>query len=138
MTVDETRAYLEQPAAINKKINALLLAKAETKALLTRCTARYETVGGASCSYKSHVDDTISKIVDLETQIDAEIDSLVELKAEILKNIMRLSDTDSQTVLISRYINFQTVEQTARIMSYCGKSVKIKTKKAIEELSEIL
>lgn len=138
MTVDETRAYLEQPAAINKKIDALLLAKTETKALLTRCTARYENIGGTSGGYRSYIDNIISKIIDLETQIDAEIDSLVEFKAEILANIMRLSDTESQTVLISRYINCKTVEQTARIMSYCGKSVKIKTKKAVEELSEIL
>lgn len=138
MTVDETRAYLEQPAAINKKINALLLAKTETKALLTRCTARYDSIGGASGGYRSHIDDTISKVIDLENQITAEIDTLVDKKAEILANIMRLPDNDSQTVLISRYINFKTVEQTAALMGYCSKSIKRKTQKAIEELSEIL
>lgn len=138
MTVDETRAYLEQPAAINKKINALLLAKTETKALLTRCTARYEGIGGNSGGYRSHIDDTISKIIDLETQIAAEIDSLVDKKTEILANIMRISDQKHQAVLIHRYINCKTVEQIAEIMNYSATAVKKKIKAAIAELSKIL
>ena len=138
MTVEETRAYLEQPAAINKKINALLLAKAETKALLTRCTAQYGAVGGSSGGYRSHIEDTISKIIELENQIDAEIDTLVGKKSEILANIMRLSDQEHQAVLIHRYINCKTVEQISEIMNYSATAVKKKIKASVVKLSENL
>ena len=57
------------------------------------------------------------KIRDLEEKIDAEIDRLVDLKAEIRNVIDRVKDPDEQMVLRYRYINGMSWEQISNELS---------------------
>lgn len=137
MTIPETKAYLGQPAAISRKIDTLLLAKSELETLLGKCTARYEG-GGNSGGNNNRIPDTIAKIIELDNRITTEVDNLVDIKTEILEKITLLSNPEHQAVLINRFINCRTIEQTAENMHFSETSIKKKTKTAIEEFSKVL
>ena len=50
--------------------------------------------------------------------IDKRIDRLYEIKKEILENVNKLDDATLRTILILRYLNFQTWEMIACKMNY--------------------
>ena len=54
---------------------------------------------------------TLEKLWEMEEQINAEIDRLVDLKAQIIKVIGALSDPDERMVLQYRYVENMTWEQ---------------------------
>ena len=54
---------------------------------------------------------TLEKLWAMEEQINAEIDRLVDLKAQIIKVIGALSDPDERMVLQYRYVENMTWEQ---------------------------
>ena len=69
---------------------------------------------GLSCYHQSVVGDneqrmeeTICKIVDLEREINADIDRLVDLKAEARKAINAVSDPVQQLILELRYLCYK-------------------------------
>ena len=60
----------------------------------------------------------IGKIVDLETEINADIDMLVDLKREMVAVIKAVENPEYQTLLELRYLCFKTWEQIAVEMNY--------------------
>lgn len=60
----------------------------------------------------------ISKIVDLETEINTEIDKLVEKRKEIESVIRAVEDSTLRTLLEYRYINGKKWEEIALMMGY--------------------
>ena len=63
------------------------------------------------------MEDVIIKIVDMESEINADIDSLVDLKKEIARVIHGVSNLEYQTLLELRYLCFKTWEQIASSMN---------------------
>ena len=66
---------------------------------------------------------TICKIIDAERKINAEIDRLVDLKAEISEAISQLANVDEQLLLRFRYINNYGWEKIAVLMSVSMRTV---------------
>ena len=62
--------------------------------------------------------DVITKIIDLEAEINSDIDTLVDLKQSIMRIIKRVSNPEYQTLLELRYLCFKTWEQIAIDMNY--------------------
>lgn len=62
--------------------------------------------------------DCVAKIVDLQAEINADIDALVDLKREILETIKGLENVEYQTILERRYLCFETWEKIAAEMGY--------------------
>jgi hypothetical protein len=60
----------------------------------------------------------ITKIVDLQTEINSDIDRLVDLKQEIGATIKAVKDSELQTILEKRYLCFQSWEEIAAGMHY--------------------
>ena len=61
---------------------------------------------------------SISKIVDLENEINRDIDALVDLKREMVTTIKAVTDPECQTLLELRFLCFKTWEQIAVEMDY--------------------
>jgi hypothetical protein len=57
--------------------------------------------------------DTVAKIVDLETVINAEVDRLVDLKTEIRQRINAMPDDILRLILQKRYLVFEKWERIA-------------------------
>ena len=67
--------------------------------------------------------DIIGKIVDLENEINADIDKLVDLKREMVTVIKAVTDPELQTLLELRYLCFKTWEQIAVDMQYSTRNI---------------
>jgi DNA-directed RNA polymerase specialized sigma subunit len=64
------------------------------------------------------MEDTIAKMVDLENEINEDIDALVDLKAEIMRRIKRVENTEYQTILELRYLCFKRWEEISVALGY--------------------
>ena len=62
--------------------------------------------------------EVVTKIVDLQADINRDIDSLVDLKREIVGVIKAVDNTECQTLLELRYLCFKSWEQIAVDMGY--------------------
>jgi len=64
------------------------------------------------------MEDTICKMVDMENEINADIDMLVDLKTEIMKCIKQIGNPEYQTLLELRYLCFKRWEDVAAELGY--------------------
>ncbi len=69
------------------------------------------------------MEDIIAKLVDLEEEINADIDCLVNTKREIMTSIQTVSRIDHRTLLELRYICCKTWEYIAEQLSVSTRSV---------------
>jgi hypothetical protein len=103
--------YLLQAYRIDLRINSKLeqvqsLRDLAEKAVTTLC----DTPNNGTRNIH-HMECVIAKMVDLESEINADIDDLVELKREIVSLIKYVEDPELQTLLELRYLCFKTWEQ---------------------------
>lgn len=56
---------------------------------------------------KNTLEETVSKIVDLEADINRRVEELVDMKQEAFAMISRIPDFDQQNILIGRYIQLK-------------------------------
>ena len=122
--------YLEQAFYLDKQVNAKLEQLNQINALIARLAE--------SKRLDMHVfDKAEKKIMDLEREINAEIDKLVETKQNIQKMIATVQDPQCRTLLELRYLNFLPWEEIAEKMSYELRHVYRIHQKALKELENM-
>lgn len=116
MNNQEKKEYLLGYQRLNQRINRLLLEQQQWREMATRVSPNLSGMprGGGGGGTQG----AISKIVDLETEINAEIDKLVEKRKEIEGIIRAVEDSTLQTLLEYRYINGKKWEEIALMMGY--------------------
>lgn len=116
MTNQEKKEYLLGYQRLNQRINRLLLEQQQWRELATRVSPNLSGMprGGGEGGTQG----AISKIIDLETEINAEIDKLVEKRKEIEGIIRAVEDNILRTLLEYRYINGKKWEEIALMMGY--------------------
>ena len=116
MNNQEKKEYLLGYQRLNQRINRLLLEQQQWRELATRVSPNLSGMprGGGGGGTQG----AISKIVDLETEINAEIDKLVEKRKEIEGIIRAVEDSTLRTLLEYRYINGKKWEEIALMMGY--------------------
>lgn len=116
MTSQEKKEYLLGYQRINQRINRLILEQQQWRELATRVSPNLSGMprrGGGGGTQG-----VIPKIVDLETEINTEIDKLVEKRKEIESVIRAVEDSTLRTLLEYRYINGKKWEEIALMMGY--------------------
>ena len=78
------------------------------------------------------------KIIDLQDEINRDIDTLVDLKTDIMRLVKSVSCREYQTILEKRYLCFQSWEKIAAAMDYDIRWLYRLHGKALEEVQEIL
>lgn len=116
MTSQEKKEYLLGYQRINQRVNCLLLEQQRWRELATRVSPNLSGMPGEGKG--GGTQGAISKIVDLETEINAEIDKLVEKRKEIEGIIRAVEDNILRTLLEYRYINGKKWEEIALMMGY--------------------
>ena len=86
--------------------------------LTTKATATMSDMPGGGSRNVYRMQDIIGKIIDLENEINADIDQLVDLKRDIVAIIKAVENPEDQTLLELRYLCFKTWEQIAVDMGY--------------------
>ena len=115
MTVKE---YLGQAYRLDQRINSKLEQVASLNELATKCTSTLTGMPRNPNRGTSTMADAVGKIVDLQAEINRDIDTLVDLKKEIMGVIKAVVNPEHQTLLEKRYLCFLSWEKIAVDMGY--------------------
>ncbi len=115
MTVKE---YLSQAKFLDQRINSKIQQVAALNDLATKATSTLTGMPRNPNHATSTMEEAIAKIIDFQSEINRDIDRLVDLKQEITATIKAVGNTEYQTVLEKRYLCFQSWEQIAVEMGY--------------------
>ena len=131
--------YLSQAKYLDQSINAKIQQLGQLNDLATKATAVLSGMPhNPSSSSTSTMADTVVKIVDLQNEINRDIDTLVDLKTDIMRMVKLVSCQEYQTILEKRYLCFQSWEKIAAAMDYDIRWLYRLHGKALEEVQEIL
>ena len=130
-----TKDYLSQAYRIDQRINSKLAQVMSLRDLLGKATGTLSGAPKAATPNPHSMEDTIAKMVDLENEINEDIDALIDLKAEIMRRIKRVENTEYQTILELRYLCFKRWEEIAVDMGYSLRRLYELHDCALEEIS---
>ena len=106
------KEYLEQAFYLDQRIESDLKEVAELKAMATRISSPgFEERHNPNHATEAPFVKQLEKVWALERQIDAEVDRLVDLKAEIRSIISEVRDPGQQLLLRHRYIHFRSWDE---------------------------
>lgn len=117
------KEYLGQAYRLDQRINSKLEQVLSLRDLTTKATATMSDMPGSGSRNVYKMQDIIGKIIDLENEINADIDQLVDLKREMVALIKSVENPEYQTLLELRYLCFKTWEQIAVIMQYSTRNI---------------
>ena len=115
MTVKE---YLSQAKFLDQRINSKIQQVAALNDLATKATSTLTGMPRNPNHATSTMEEAITKIIDLQAEINQDIDTLVDLKRDLSATIKAVGDTEYQTILEKRYLCFLSWEQIAVDMGY--------------------
>ncbi len=106
------RDYLRRVKTLNDEINNKLVTLRHLKQMMTNISSPGTTERVQTSSNQSKMDKLVCKAVDLEREIDAKTDDLVDLKCEVLSVLQRLEPTEFD-VLQQYYIEGKQIYEIA-------------------------
>ena len=112
------KEYLSQAYRIDQRINSKLEQVMSLRTLLGKATGTLTGAPKAATPNPHSMEDTICKMVDMENEINADIDMLVDLKTEIMTCIKQVGNPEYQTLLELRYLCFKNWEDISTEMDY--------------------
>lgn len=77
----------------------------------------------------------VEKIIALQDVINAEIDQLIDLKAQIHNRIEKLSDPYEKLILIERYLNNKSWEEISKLIHYEERNTQYLHGKALQHFA---
>ena len=112
------KEYLGQAYRIDQRINSKLEQLSSLRNLATKATSTLSDAPPSGTRNVHRMEDVIVKIVDMENEINADIDKLVDLKQEIIRVIKAVENSELHTLLELRYLCFKTWEEISVEMGY--------------------
>lgn len=103
----ETKEYLELARNINIQIDSKLEQVSALRQLAIKASSTLSPVPPSGTPDPHRLEKTITRMMDMEHEVDEDIDRLVELKADIMKAISRVPDDRERVVLELRYLAFK-------------------------------
>ena len=119
------KEYLSQARYLDQRINSKIQQVASLNGLATKATSVITGMPRNPNYAIASMEDAVTKIVDFQTEINRDIDRLVDLKQEIADTIKAVENTEYQTILEKRYLCFLSWEQIAVDMGYSIRNVQI-------------
>lgn len=103
----EAKAYLEQARNINIQIDSKLEQVSALRQLAIKASSTISPVPPSGTPDPHRLEKTITRMMDIEHEVDEDIDHLVQLKADIMKAVSRVPDDRERVVLELRYLAFK-------------------------------
>ncbi len=125
------KEYLSQARYLDMRINSKIQQVASLNDLATKATSALTEMPRTPNHATSTMEEAIVKIIDLQSEINNDIDRLVDLKQEITATIKAVGNNEYQTILEKRYLCFLSWEKIAVDMGYSIRNVKILHGKAL-------
>ena len=130
----EAKKYLSQAFGLNQRIESKLNQIEELHNLAAKVTAAYSDMPKSPNRDGSRMEDTVCRIIDLESEINQDMLWLVELKKGIVRRIKAVENTELQMVLELRYLSYMRWEEIAIELGYGIDNVFRLHRKALAEI----
>lgn len=117
------KEYLNQARHIDLRIDSKLETIERLNSLANKATSTLSDMPGSTSRDPHKREALICKIIDLEHSVETDIDTLVDLKSEIMSVIGDVDDEDCQIVLERRYICMDEWKDIADEMNYDERTV---------------
>lgn len=114
----DAKAYLKRIRLYDSHINNKMEELERLKAMVTKITQTLREDAGGCSQSQDKIGDAVSRIVDLQAELNAEIDRYVDSKAEICNALNKIQKQRYFDVLHKRYVLFKTWQQIADEMGY--------------------
>lgn len=132
----ETKEYLQQIGRYDRLINNKLVELAQYRSMACSVSAvKNDERVQSSPSYDT-MDKIVSKIEQMENEIDMLVDRYIDNKRIIISQIDSMSDEMTYQILFSRYVEQKTFEKMAIEMNYCYKQIIRRHGKALQEFKQ--
>ncbi len=98
------KEFLGQAYRLDQRINSKIEQLSKLNDLATKATSTLTGMPHNPNKATSTLENTITKIVDLQKEINDDIDRLVDVKAEITRVIKSVENVDQRLILEKRYL----------------------------------
>lgn len=130
------KEYLQRAYRIEQRINSKMEQAVALRSLSQKATAKLTDMPGGSRNVHSK-ENIITKMMDLENEISADIDKLMDIKRDVIFVIKLLGDDkDCQLLLEMRYLNYMSWERISVELQRSVRSVYRLHDKALRKISE--
>ena len=110
------KEYMRQAWNIDQRIKDKLDQVARLKEMATNVTSVISDMPRSATPNPQKMENAVLRLAEMESEIDADIGRLVNLKIEITQTIWRVEDANCRTLLEMRYISFKSWEEIAAAM----------------------
>lgn len=117
------KTYLQQALRLDERINSKIEQIESLNSLATKCTSTITGMPRNPSPSTSTMADAIGKIIDLQTEINADIDRLVDLKHEMVRTIKAVDNIECQMLLELCYLCYRSWEDIAVKMGYTVRNI---------------
>lgn len=137
--MSEAKEYLMSIALLDAKIDARVSEMDELKDRLLHITATLSPdKGGGGGGTQDKMAGTMARIVDLQRQINADIDDLIDRKDAALKMLDSMKNPVHMTILHRRYFLHQPFERIATDMNYTYRWVTRLHGRALQDFAKVM
>ncbi len=112
------KEYLNQAYWLDRRIDSKLEQLSALKDMATKTTSVMSDDVVSHTRNVHSMQDVIAKIIDMQAEINADIDQLVDLKREIMQVVKAVQNPEHQTLLELRYLCFKSWEDVAEELGY--------------------
>ncbi len=132
------KEYLNQLIAMDNAINRKQQRLVTLRDVAMNTTPNYADEAVQRTREKNPLENIMTKIVDLDREIDEDIDALVDFKAEVWEQLDKLEDETQKRILWLHYSERLSWTKVAVEMSFTTRYVYIIHRAALDELDKIL
>jgi len=118
MSNQKTKHLLSQAYRIDQRINSKLEQVSSLRELAVKASATLSDMPRSGTRNVQRMEEIIARIVDIETEINNDIDSLINIKQEVMSIINGVTKPEYQSLLELRYLCFKSWEQIACDLNY--------------------
>lgn len=133
----KAKRYLGQIERYDRIINNKLVELAQWRSLATSISAQNDSER-VQTSPKDKLSTVVSKIVDLEREIDKSVDEYIEKKQEIISTIERVEKTEEYDLLFKVYVEYKDLYELPSEMNFSYSYIKRLHGEALKTVDRIL
>ena len=132
------KEFLKQARHIDQRINSKLEQVQSLRELATKATATLSDMPRSATPNIYRMEDVICKMTDLESEINADIDELIDTKHEVMAVIKMVERPEYQSLLELKYLCMKTWEEVAAELGYVYRQITRMHGYALEQVDAIL
>ena len=133
-----TKEYFEQALTLNKRISSKLDHLGSLREMATKASTTLSDMPRNGSRNVQRMEDVISKIIDLENEINGDIDRFVDMKRDYMSVIGDIKSPVHQLVMEQRYLCCRTWDQISVELGYDVRWLHRLHGRALQEAEKML